>query len=69
MKLAYTGMGVACINAIVQPFMPLAVFLILVGVQMCFTGPGIWLVHRDRRRQELVWKMDAAFGVPADRVQ
>lgn len=69
MKLCVIGVGFAMINAVINMFIPTWASITLITISMCFTGVGMIVLRRSVRRQELLRKMEAAFGVSPNRVQ
>jgi hypothetical protein len=66
-KFSFGGVLFPCIASVIQSFTPLWVFLVLICTGMAMTGIGLLVVSRQAKHQELVQKMDKAFGVPRDR--
>lgn len=60
--LAWAAVGFASAAAVGQPFMPLWFFITMIAVSQITTGIGILIVSRRAKRQELLWKMEKAFG-------
>lgn len=63
-KFSFAGILFPAAGSVVQSFVPLWVFITLVCIGMTMTGCGLIIVQRQAKHQELVQKMDKAFGKP-----
>lgn len=63
-KFSFAGILFPAAASIVQSFAPLWVFLALIVTGMLMTSVGMIVVSRQAKHQELVQKMDKAFGKP-----
>lgn len=68
-KLSWWAVGFACIAAVIQPFAPMWLFISFILVSVAMTGVGVLVMERRWKRQQLVEKMDKAFGKPNQQKQ